>query len=46
MAIINTVVDRASDAFYVVDAEGRKIVNYDRLETIRASLLEALRKDP
>ena len=44
MAIINTVVDRASDAFYVVDAEGAKIVNYDQLETIRASLLDALIK--
>ncbi len=46
MAIINTVVDRASDAFYVVDAEGQKIVNYDALETIRSTLLADLRKDP
>ena len=46
MAIINTVVDRANDAFYVVDAEGQKIVNYDALETIRSTLLDDLRKDP
>jgi len=43
MAIVSTVVDQANDAFYVVDAEGRKIVNYDALETIRTGLLEALR---
>ena len=45
MAIINTVVDQANDAFYVVDAEGQKIVNYDALETIRSTLLHDLRKD-
>ena len=44
MAIINTVVDRVSDAFYVVDGEGRKIVNYDTLETIRTKLLEDLHR--
>lgn len=43
MAIIHTVADRATDAFYVVDDEGQKIVNFDRLETIRAQLLERLR---
>ena len=43
MAIINTVADRASDAFYVVDEEGQKIVSFDRLDTIRAHLLDALR---
>ena len=42
MAIINTVADRATDAFYVVDAEGRKLVNYDALEEIRTRLLERL----
>ncbi len=43
MAIINTTVDRATDAFYVVDGEGRKIVNYDQQETIRTSLLTSMR---
>ncbi|MFH1568469.1 MAG: HD domain-containing protein [Gemmatimonadota bacterium] len=42
MAIINTVADRATDAFYVVDAEGRKIVNYEVLETIRERLVQSL----
>jgi [protein-PII] uridylyltransferase len=42
MAIVNTVADRATDAFYVVDEEGRKIVNYDRLDEIRDRLLERL----
>jgi [protein-PII] uridylyltransferase len=45
MAIISTVVDQANDAFYVVDTEGQKIVNYDALETIRSTLLDDLRKD-
>lgn len=43
MAIINTIVDRATDAFYVVDGEGRKIVNYDQQETIRLSLMSGLK---
>jgi [protein-PII] uridylyltransferase len=42
MAIINTVADRATDAFYFVDSQGRKILNYDTLEAIRARLTEAL----
>jgi [protein-PII] uridylyltransferase len=45
MAIINTVADRATDAFYIVDAEGSKIVNYDALESIRHHLLERLSAD-
>lgn len=46
MAIINTVVDRANDAFYVVDANDQKIVNYDALEAIRTRLLDGLRDTP
>ena len=42
MAIINTVADRATDAFYISDAKGRKIVNYDTFEAIRAKLIEGL----
>ncbi|MBM3280236.1 MAG: [protein-PII] uridylyltransferase [Candidatus Handelsmanbacteria bacterium] len=41
-ALINTVADRATDAFYVVDGKGRKIVNYEVLEGIRQQLLERL----
>ena len=41
-ALINTVADRATDAFYVVDGRGQKIVNYDVLEGIRQQLLERL----
>ena len=43
MAIINTVADRARDAFYIVDNKGQKIVNYQVLETIRERLLAKLR---
>ena len=42
MAIINTVADRATDAFYIVDGQGRKIVNYDTMESIRIRLAEGL----
>ena len=42
MAIIDTVADRATDAFYVVDADGGKIVNFDALEALRLQLLERL----
>ncbi len=42
MAIINTVANRATDAFYVVDEQGRKIVNYEFLEDVRQSLMEKL----
>ncbi len=42
MAIINTVANRALDAFYVVDAQGEKIVNYEILEQIRERLLADL----
>ncbi len=41
-ALINTVADRATDAFYVVDGRGQKIVNYEVLEGIRQQLLERL----
>ena len=42
MAIINTVAARAQDAFYIVDGQGQKIVNYEVLEGIRQRLLEGL----
>ncbi|MEE2659831.1 MAG: HD domain-containing protein [Candidatus Latescibacterota bacterium] len=42
MAIITTVSDRATDAFYVVGVNGDKIVNYDTLETIRSTLQDRL----
>ena len=42
MAIVNTVVSQAQDAFYIVDAHGEKIVNYEVLEQIRESLLANL----
>jgi [protein-PII] uridylyltransferase len=42
MAIINTVARRAADSFYVVDDQGRKIVNYEVLEDVRQSLIEKL----
>lgn len=45
MAIVNTVADRATDAFYVVDSEGRKIANYEVLEGIRERLLDCLAPD-
>lgn len=41
-ALINTVADRATDAFYVVDARGQKIVNFEVLDQIRQRLLERL----
>ncbi|MBI2501827.1 MAG: [protein-PII] uridylyltransferase [Candidatus Latescibacteria bacterium] len=41
-ALINTVADRATDAFYVVDGRGQKIVNYEVMERIRQQLLERL----
>ena len=42
MAIINTVANRAMDAFYVVDSQGEKILNYEILEQIRDHLLADL----
>ena len=42
MAIINTVVNQAQDAFYVVGSAGEKIVNYEILEQIRERLLADL----
>ena len=42
MAIVNTVVDRARDAFYVVDGQGEKIANYEFLDAVRDRLTETL----
>jgi len=42
MAMVYTVADRAIDAFYVVDAAGQKIVNYEILDTICERLLARL----
>ena len=38
MAIVNTVAERAIDAFYVVDESGEKILNFEVLEEIRERL--------
>ena len=45
MAIVNTVAERARDAFYVVDRQGEKIVNYETLEAVRTRLMENLTRD-
>ena len=42
MAIVNTVADRARDAFYVVDRQGEKIVNYEILEEVKSRLRDGL----
>jgi [protein-PII] uridylyltransferase len=42
MAIVNTVVDRARDAFYIVDNKGQKIANYGLLESVRERLIDIL----
>ena len=42
MAIINTTANRATDAFYVVDGRGEKIVSYEVMEEIRQRLLAEL----
>ena len=42
MAIINTVANRATDAFYVVDRHHQKILNFSMLEEIRDLLLGRL----
>ena len=42
MAIINTVAARAQDAFYVVDAEGQKVVDYERLDRVYEHLTAGL----
>ena len=42
MAIINTVAARAQDAFYVVNAEGQKVVDYERLDRVYEHLTAGL----
>lgn len=42
MAIVNTVADRARDAFYVVGRQGEKIVNYEIQEEIKSRLRDGL----
>ena len=42
MALVDTVASRAADAFYVLNAEGTKIEDYEVLEDIRQRLLNAL----
>ena len=39
MAKIGTHLDQVVDVFYVTDSQGRKIVDEDRLEDIRATLM-------
>ena len=41
-AIINTVAARAQDAFYIVDAEGQKIISHEELDRIQQYLLDGL----
>ncbi len=43
-ARISTRVDQVSDSFYVLDANGRKIVEPERQEKIRQNILQALRR--
>ena len=42
MAIINTVAARAQDAFYVVDAGGQKVIDYERLGCVHEYLTAGL----
>ena len=42
MALVDTVASRAADAFYVLNAEGAKIEDYEVLEDIRQRLLNTL----
>ena len=42
MAIINTVAARAQDAFYVVDADGQKVIDYERLGRVHEHLTTGL----
>ena len=42
MALVDTVAARASDAFYILDANGGKVEDYDVLEGVRQRLLSAL----
>ena len=44
MALVDTVASRAADAFYVLNAEGTKIEDYEVLEDVRQRLLNALEK--
>ncbi len=43
-ARISTRVDQVSDSFYVLDTEGKKILNPERQEEIRQTVLKALRR--
>jgi [protein-PII] uridylyltransferase len=43
LAKISTEANRAIDVFYVTDAAGRKLIDDDARETIRQTLLDALR---
>jgi [protein-PII] uridylyltransferase len=42
LAKIGTYLDQVVDVFYVTDARGRKIVDEDRLDEVRARLLEQI----
>jgi [protein-PII] uridylyltransferase len=46
LARISTNADQAIDVFFVSDREGRKIVDLERMRTLRAELLEQLDADP
>lgn len=40
-----TVLDQVADTFYVKDADGRKLVDPERLDALRSALLEAVQLD-
>ena len=42
LAIINTVAARAQDAFYVVYADGQKVIDYERLGRVHEHLTTGL----
>jgi [protein-PII] uridylyltransferase len=46
LARISTNVDQAIDVFYISDSRGNKIIELERMRTLRAALLERLEEDP
>ena len=46
LARISTNADQAIDVFYISDTGGNKIVDLERMRTLRSMLLERLEEDP